>query len=203
MTTKGEPGKPSKLPKAPPAREGTGSAGTGPASTGAVSTVSGGTGPPERPDPPRTVRIAVLLMYAGAAVTAIGLVLSVVVVATGDKALRASHPQATLAQLHATKNALIIVAVVSAAIEIAAWLLLARTNRLGLRWARIAATVLFALNTVNMAGHLRGGATVGNTIYSVLLWLIGLATIVLLWLRESGAYFAASSARPPRAAGRS
>lgn len=144
----------------------------------------------ERPAPPRSVRIAVLLMYAGAAVTAIGLVLSVVAIATGDRVLRASHPNATVAQLHATKSALIILAVASAVIEIAAWLLLARANRLGLRWARIVATVLFGLNTVNLAAHLRGAATVGNTIYSAAIWLIGLAVIVFLWLRESGAYFA-------------
>jgi hypothetical protein len=136
------------------------------------------------------MRIAVLLMYAGAALTAVGLALSVIAVATGDKALRASHPQATAAQLHATQNVLITGAVTSGVIEIAAWLLLARANRGGLKWARIVATVLFALSTANLAGHLHGSATIGNTIYSVVIWVVGLATIVLLWLRPSSAYFA-------------
>lgn len=152
----------------------------------------------QRPDPPGSVRIAVLLMYAGAAVTALGLVVSIIAIATGDRVLRASHPDATVAQLHATKSALIVLAVASAVIEIAAWLLLARTSRLGLRWARIVATVLFGLNTINLASHLRGAATVGNTLYSAAIWLVGLAAVVYLWLPESRPYFAREA--PPGSA---
>ncbi len=186
MTIKNEPGKPGKPPKAPAARENPAPA--DPAPSGAV--------PAGRPAPPRPVRIAVLLMYAGAAVTAIGLVLSVIAVATGQKALRASHPHATAAQLHATQNVLITIAIASGILEIAAWLLMARANRNGLKWARIVATVLFAFSTANLASHLHGTATIGNTIYSVLIWLAGLGAVVLLWLRESSAYFGGRSARP-------
>lgn len=176
MTIKDEPSKPGSLPKA--ARL--------PRAPAVQAAAQAG-----RPEPPRTIRIAVLLMYAGAALTAIGLVLNVIAVATGAGTLRASHPHATAAQLHATQSALIISAVVSGLIEIAFWLLLARASRGGLKWARIVATVLFALNTVSLARQLSGTATIGNTIYSVLIWLVGLATIAVLWLRESGAYFAA------------
>ena len=176
MTIKGEPSKPGNLPKA--ARLPTAAAVRGAA-------------PAERPEPPRAIRTAVLLMYGGAALTAIGLVLNVIAVATGADTLRASHPHATAAQLHATQNVLITSSVVSGVIEIAAWLLLARASRGGLTWARIVATVLFALNTVSLARQLSGTATIGNTIYSVLIWLVGLATVVLLWLRESSTYFAA------------
>ncbi|MGI9008935.1 MAG: hypothetical protein ACR2FU_22550 [Streptosporangiaceae bacterium] len=181
MTIKDEPGKRTRLPKAPPARE---------------SEVAAGQVPAVRPEPPRTIRIAVLFMYAGAALTAAGLALSVIAVATGERALRASHPHATAAQLHATQKVLIIIAIASGVLEIAGWLLLARANRNGLKWARIVATALFALSTLNLAGHLHGAATIGNTIYSVLIWLVGLATIVLLWLRESSQYYASGTARP-------
>src|SRR5258708_36209111 len=97
-------------------------------------------GTPVPPEPPRSVMIAVRLMYAGAALTAIGLVMSVVAVATGENALRASHKHATPAQLHATQSFLIAVSVISGLIEIGAWLLIARANRSGLKWARIAPT---------------------------------------------------------------
>ena len=86
---------------------------------------------PVRPARPRSVMIAVRLMYAGAALTAIGMVMSVVAVATGENALRASHKHATLAQLHATQSFLITVAVISGLVEIGAWLLMARANRSG------------------------------------------------------------------------
>ena len=145
---------------------------------------------PVRPDPPRSVVTAVRLMYAGAAVTAIGLVISVIAIATGEKALRASHKHATLAQLHATQNFLITIAVVSGLVEIAAWLFMARANRGGLKWARIAASVLFALSTWSFVSHLFGAITIGNMIYSAAMWLVGLGAIFFLWRQESSAYYA-------------
>jgi hypothetical protein len=145
---------------------------------------------PVRPDPPRSVVIAIRLMYAGAAVTAIGLVLSVIAIATGEKALRASHKHATLTQLHATQNFLITIAVVSGLIEIAAWLFMARANRGGLKWARIVASVLFALSTWSFVSHLFGAVRVGNMIYSAAMWLVGLGAIYFLWQQESSDYFA-------------
>jgi len=144
---------------------------------------------PVRPDPPRSVVIAARLMYAGAALTAIGLVISVLAIATGEKALRASHKHATLAQLHATQNFLITIAVVSGLIEIAAWLFMARANRGGLKWARIVASVLFVLSTWSFVSHLFGTVTVGNMIYSAAMWLVGLAAVFFLWQKDSSAYF--------------
>ena len=144
---------------------------------------------PVRPDPPRSVVLAVRLMYAGAAVTAIGLVISVIAIATGEQALRASHRHATLAQLHATQNFLITIAVVSGLVEIAAWLVMARANRGGHKWARIVASVLFLLSTWSFISHLFGTITIGNMIYSAAMWLVGLGAVFFLWQQESSAYF--------------
>ncbi|SRR5258708_2904199 len=151
--------------------------------------VTTGAPPPLRVDPPRSVMIAVRLMYAGAAVTAIGVLISVITVATGEKALHASHPHATLAQLHATQNFLITIAIVSGLLEIGAWLLMPRANKSGLRWARIVATVLFALGTWNLVAHLIGKGTPTSLAYTVLVWLIGLGAIFFLWQKDSSAYF--------------
>jgi len=144
---------------------------------------------PDRLEPPKSVVIAVRLMYAGAAVTAIGVLLSVIAVATGSKALHASHPHATLAQLHATQNFLITVAIVSGLLEIGAWLFMARANRGGLKWARIIATVLFALGTWNLVSHLIGKATPTNLAYTALVWVVGLAAVFFLWQKDSTEYF--------------
>jgi hypothetical protein len=133
--------------------------------------------------------IAVRLMYAGAAVTAIGVLISVIAVAMGEKALRASHRHATLAQLHATQSFLITIAIVSGLLEIGAWLFMARANRSGLRWARIVATVLFALGTWNLVSHFMGKATPTNLAYTVLIWLIGLGAVFFLWQKDASAYF--------------
>jgi hypothetical protein len=133
--------------------------------------------------------VAVRIMYAGAALTAIGLVISVIAVATGEKALRASHKHATLAQLHATQRLLITLAIVSGLIEIGAWLFMARANRNGLKWARIVASVLFALGTWNLISHIIGAATITNLAYTALMWLVGAGAVFFLWQKDSGAYF--------------
>ena len=140
-------------------------------------------------DPPRPVLVAVRLMYAGAALTALGLVISAIAVATGENALRASHPHATAAQLHATQNILITLAIVSGLIEIGAWLLMARANRAGLKWARIAATVLLALGTWSLVAHIAGNSTATSLAYTSATWVVGLAAVALLWRKDSSAYF--------------
>lgn len=144
---------------------------------------------PARPQPPRSVLNAVRVMYAGAALTAVGLVISVIAVATDQNSLRAHHPHATAAQLHATQNFLITIALVSGIVEIGAWIFMARANRGGLKWARIAASALFALSTYSFVNHLFGPITVGNITYSALMWLTGLAAVFFLWQKESSAYF--------------
>jgi hypothetical protein len=144
-----------------------------------------------RPPTPRTVQIATKLMYAGAALTAVGMLISVIALAVGGSAaLKASYPSQTAAQLHTTETTLIVIAVFSGLIEIAIWLIVARSNQGGLKWARIAASVLFALSTWNLVAHLHGTLSIPNLVYTVLIWLVGLGAIVLLWHRESSTYFA-------------
>jgi len=142
-----------------------------------------------RAQPPKPVVIAMRLMYAGAAITAIGVVISIIAVLTGQNSLRATHPTATVAQLHATQNALVAVAVVSGLIEIGAWILMARVNRAGLKWARIAATVLFGLATLNLIFRLTSTGAVANLAYTAATWLAGAGAVFYLWQRESNAYF--------------
>jgi hypothetical protein len=160
---------------------------------------------PVRPPAPRPIVIAVQAMYAGAALTAVGIVISVISLTAGGTAvLKSSYPHQTAAQLHTTETSLIVIAAFSGLIEIGAWLLVARANSGGLKWARIVACVLFALNTWNLATHLVRVGAVANLVYTVLIWLIGLAAVILLWHRESSAYFAqpataaATSGRPAR-----
>jgi hypothetical protein len=144
--------------------------------------------PPASTDPPRSVVIATRLMYAGAAVTAIGVVISIIAVLTGQDSLRASHPGATVAQLHATQNALIADAVVSGVLEIGAWIVMARVNLAGLRWARVVATVLLGLGTLNLIYRVTGGGAV-NLGYTAVTWLVGAGAVFFLWQRESNVYF--------------
>jgi hypothetical protein len=60
-------------------------------------------------------------------------------------------------------------------------------TRSGKPWARIVATVLFGLNTLYTALTL--SITALGLIVVLLLWLAGLAAVVLLWRRPATEFF--------------
>src|SRR5438552_10366496 len=126
-----------------------------------------GPAPPARPAPPRPVRTAVLLMYVGAAITALTLIVTVLTAHSIETALenRASY---TPQQAHQ----FVVAATVAAVITLGLWLLMAWANRNGFAWGRITATILFGLNTVDLVvAGLRGTATL-NLLFAVVVWLI-------------------------------
>jgi hypothetical protein len=79
------------------------------------------------------------------------------------------------------------------------WIWMAFANRAGHHWARITGSVFFALGTVYYLGDLFVGGAV-----KILLWLVGLAVVILLWNRRSGEFFRSVSYgqeyQPPGAA---
>lgn len=153
----------------------------------------GGETPPERsrPTPPRPVRTAVLLMYVGAALTAITLVVTVVTLHTIETAIL-NNSTYTPRQAHQ----LAIAAIVEYAVTLGLWLLMAWGNRAGQNWARITATVLFALNTLGLLLNVVRGSASISVLFAGLVWLVGLGAVVLLWRKESSQYFAAGRLRP-------
>ena len=152
----------------------------------------GGEMPPAltRAAPPRPVKTAVVLMYVGAAVTAVTLIVTVLTIHSIETTME-TRANYTPAQAHQ----LAVAAIVEALITLGLWLLMAWANRSGRNWGRITATVLFGLNTIGLLlAFLRGAAAV-NLVFAVVVWLIGLGAIVLLWRKESSQYFAAAAPR--------
>ncbi|MGO8885283.1 MAG: hypothetical protein ACLPUO_15130 [Streptosporangiaceae bacterium] len=145
----------------------------------------------QRPAPPQSVLTAVKLMYAGAAVSVLGLIISLATVGSVKSAIRSADPTYTSSQLHAAEVLIITVAVIEALVGVGLWLWMAWANKRGRNWARIVATVLFALNTLGLVLNLARPHTIIGTVYSTVLWLIGLSAIILLWRKESSPYFAA------------
>ena len=173
---------------------------------------------PVRPATPAPVLTAVKLMYAGAAVSAVTLVISLALVPAVKAALRKATPSLTTAQV-SDVNVLITLAMLFGLAVIAAWLWMARANGQGRNWARILSLVLFGLATSELitvgprytggylahfavGGHVYSvihsvfGATVLGLIVPVLLWLTGAAVVWLLWRPASSAFF------KPQGAGR-
>jgi hypothetical protein len=128
-------------------------------------------------------------MYAGAAVSLVGIIVNLATLSSTKSAIIKHSPNLTPTQVNDTLHAAVGVFIVSGLLGAALWLWMARTCGAGKSWARIVSTVLFAIDTINVlagAAVPGGGAT---RIYGIVVWLVGLAAIVLLWQRSSSDYF--------------
>ena len=157
----------------------------------------GGEMPPDptRPGPPRSVRMAVLLMYAGATLSAVSLIVSVLSFHAIERVIRNASSTLTAQQVHNDAIVAVTIAVVESLIAIGLWLLMAWGNNNGQNWARIVATVLFGLNTLFLLLSFVRATVSVSLAFSVLVWLIGLGAIWLLWRKESSEYFALTGPR--------
>ncbi len=154
-----------------------------------------------RPSPvtwymPRSVQNAVRFMYAGALVAAITPAVTLVTIGDLNRAIAQQLPTSLTASQLATADLRDVGSVVvGGLIDIGLWLWMARKNRAGRRWARILATIFFAVNslgsfalaTVPVSGLTKAVEALG--------WIVGLCAIVLLWHRDSTVFFSAQ-ARP-------
>jgi hypothetical protein len=107
---------------------------------------------PSVPRSARTVRAAVRLICAGAAVSTVSLVVVLAVIVD----IRARHAVLGLrlvaAQVSQVTTPVITQVIVSCLVPVVVWLWMARANGQGRNWARILFTVLFGLTTLILAG---------------------------------------------------
>jgi hypothetical protein len=153
---------------------------------------------PERPAAPAPVLTAVKLMHAGAAASAIGLILGLALIVVDIKAAARGRFLGQSLTAPQMRPFVITVWIVFGLVVIALWLWMARANGQGRNWARILSTVLFVLATLDVRhpqppGSPAGfGATVlyyGGTALVVAAWLAGAAAVWLLWRPDSRAFF--------------
>ena len=144
---------------------------------------------PDKPPAPQSVLNAVKLMYVGAAVSTVSLVISLASIGGTKDAIRKAKPSLTATQVNQLNTFIIALAVVSGVVGVALWLLMARKNGQGKNWARVLSTVLFGLATLDLFGVVSQPKTVLGLVFPLLTWLIGLGAIVFLWRRESTEFF--------------
>jgi hypothetical protein len=155
--------------------------------------------PAERGAQPSALVNAVRLMWAGAALALIGAIVTLAFASRIKDAVRkaalksnataASRGRAVLtsAQIHTVENATVIVLAVLLLVGVLLWVWMAWANNRGRNWARIVGTVLFGLNTISLIFSF--GRTSISIIFVLLGWLVGLGAVVLLWRKETTAYF--------------
>lgn len=153
---------------------------------------------PLRSPAPAPVLTAVKLMYAGAAVSAVELIIGLALIIVDIKAAARGRFLGRSLTAPQMRPLIITVWIVFSLVVIALWLWIARANGQGRNWARILSTVLFGLATLQLRhpqpqGSPAGfGATVlyyGGTALFVAAWLIGAAAVWLLWRPASSAFF--------------
>ena len=144
---------------------------------------------PERPPAPPSVLNAVKLMYVGAAISTVSLIISLIDITGTKAAIRKARPSLTAAQVNQLNTFIITLAIVSGVVGIALWLWMARANSQGRNWARILSTVLFGLATLDLFGVLSQPKTVLGLVFPLLTWLVGGGAVFLLWRKDSSEFF--------------
>jgi hypothetical protein len=143
----------------------------------------------ERPPAPPSVLNAVKLMYVGAAVSTVSLIVSLADIGGLKTAIKKAKPTWTATQVNQYDRLIVSLAIVSGLIGIALWLWMSWANKNGKNWARIVSTVLFCLATLDLVGVFGQPKTALGLIFPVLTWLVGLGAVFLLWRPESTAFF--------------
>ncbi|MVU75947.1 hypothetical protein GPX89_01660 [Nocardia sp. ET3-3] len=146
---------------------------------------------PGKGTPPQTVTYAFYLMLAGAALSIIGMLVGFTQInETRQRAAEASHGNLSDHDIDTLVNVGLGVGVVVSLISAGLWIWMAFASRAGKNWARVTGTVFFGLYTLSMlAEAFTANATAVTIAFSVLTWLVGLATVILLWIKQSGGYF--------------
>ena len=152
---------------------------------------------PERPPAPPSVQKAVKLMYAGAAVSAVSLIVSLIIplanVASTKASIKKAHPTYTGSQVNQVFNLGIGLAIIFGVLGAGLWLWMARANNDGRNWARILSTVFFTIATVELLPALSSAGPL-SLLITLLLWVIGAAAVFFLWRAESSEFI--KSRRP-------
>jgi hypothetical protein len=151
--------------------------------------------PPATPDaqPPATIVNAVKLMYLGAAVSIVSLIISLATAGGLKSAIRKAQPKLTPTQVNNTATAIITAAVIFGLLGAALWLWMAWANKRGRSWARIVSSVFFGIATLSAVTSITRPGDLLTRVITVVIWVIGVAAIVLLWRPESSAYYQAAS----------
>jgi hypothetical protein len=142
---------------------------------------------PLRPPAPAPVLTAVKLMYAGAAISTVTLIISLAVAITDVTAAARGRwlgHNLTPALLSQLRPLIITLVIVSGLAVIALWLWMARANGQGKNWARVLSTMLLAPAALELT--MNHGA---SQVFWALTCLTGLATVWLLWRPASSEFF--------------
>ena len=147
---------------------------------------------PETPtggQPPRSVQTAVRLMYAGAIISGISFIIGLATLGSVRHDLEKRYPNYSTAKINTAVHFEIVVVIVAGIIGVGLWVWMAWANKNGKNWARITGTVFFGLYTLDLVFVAARSASGISTVFAIVTWLVGLGATIMLWRRDSTAYF--------------
>lgn len=144
--------------------------------------------PVARPQPPSSILNAVKLMFVGAGLSALGIIVSFTTTDQIREQLADADDSLTGDELDAGVNLTIGIGVFIGLIGIGLWIWMALANKRGKGWARIVATVLGGLYAVSTVFSL--SVAIGlTTILSLITLAMAAVIIWLLFRPESSQYY--------------
>jgi hypothetical protein len=150
--------------------------------------------PKPKPTPPSSILTAVKLMYAGAALSAISFLTSLLTRDSARDELAEANPGYTEEQLDTALAFGIALAVIVGLFSILLWVWMAESNRRGKSWARVVATVLGALNIVfTIIGLFIGQNSALVLTFSLVSAGLAAAILYFLYRPDSNTYYEAVS----------
>jgi hypothetical protein len=153
---------------------------------------------PAKPPIPSTVQNAFYLMITGAALQVVGGILTIAEISTIRSQVESRNPDFTTTQVDTAVHLAVGAAVVGIVIYAGLWLWMAFASRAGKNYARITGTVFFGISTLftliglaASSGSSMSSVKVNglSVVISVLGWIVGLVTVILLWNKQSGPFF--------------
>jgi hypothetical protein len=154
---------------------------------------------------PRQVQWAVYCMWGGAAIQLIGVIFTLVLSSKIKNAIRTAALKSnvtlrsegktplTASEIHTLENTVVLIFAIIGIIGVLLWLWMAWANGRGRSWARIVATILFGLYTIDLVLSFSRASI--SVIFLILSWLAGLGAIVFLWQKDSTEFFVRSGRR--------
>jgi hypothetical protein len=145
--------------------------------------------PQQRGSAPRSVVNAVRLMYVGAVVSLILVILNLATAGSLKSRLHDADKKLTPTQVTNLAHVEIVFVIVLGLVGVGLWIWMAFMCKGGRNWARITGTVFFGIFTVLLlasAGRAGGGL---GLIPDVVQWLVGLGAVILLWRKDATAFF--------------
>lgn len=138
---------------------------------------------------PSTILTAVRLMYLGAVLSLLGVLLTFTQTDAIRDAVEDSDSSLTASEVDDLVNITVASAIVAGLIGVGLWVWMAVKNGQGRSWARVVATVLGGLNIVFTLINLAGGTATPLTVVSGLVSLVLAGVILYLLYRPESTRF--------------